>query len=96
MFQVIFSRGPWLDLQTYQKDPLLRAAVQRIPGIVKSARSKNTNKKYDYYFLGFAKWCREHGFDFLPAKDSTVFIFLSDLSSKDYGSSALSSFFLQH
>ena len=51
LFQIIFGRGPWLQIKSHQNDPLLREDVQRIPDIVKSARSKNTNKKYDGYFM---------------------------------------------
>lgn len=64
-----------------------------VPDIVKSSRAKNTSKKYDSYFLKFVNWCKKYGFSYLPAKESILCLFFSDLIKQKTGKSTLESYF---
>ncbi|XP_060567360.1 uncharacterized protein LOC132726106 [Ruditapes philippinarum] len=67
--------GVWSDVLDFACNPCLCAAVHQLPDIVRSSKSKNTNKKYDQYFVKFTEWCKCHSLESLPANVSTVCIF---------------------
>lgn len=85
--------GVWSDVLDFACNPCLCAAVHQLPDIVRSSKSKNTNKKYDQYFVKFTEWCKCHSLESLPANVSTVCIFFSDLFSKKVSSAVLDSYF---
>jgi integrase len=58
-----------------------------------ASKSKNTNQKYIGYFNKFDVWCGEHGFISLPAKVTTVCLFLSDLTISEVSNSVLEGYF---
>ena len=65
----------------------------KIPDIVRASKSKNTVKKYDGYFHKFANWCKTNNLLFLPAKESTVCAFLTDLVAGECSASVIDSYY---
>ena len=47
--------------------------------IIRHGKSDNTNKKYDFYFRKFRKWCETNDVQYMPASVGTVAVFLSSL-----------------
>lgn len=72
-------QSQWLNIEKFKKDHHLRDTVNFLPHIVKNAKSRSTNKKYDSYFSKFRDWCLKHSFVHLPASESTVALFLGGL-----------------
>ena len=89
IFQIIFSRGTMLEVKQLGNHPILSSAAKMVPDIVKSSRAKNTSKKYENYFLKFVNWCKTFGFSFLPANESTLCVFFSDLIKLKTGNSCI-------
>lgn len=60
---------------------------------VKKSKSDATNKKYDSCFSKFKSWCRQFNLEYLPAKASTVTIYLTSLIQSGCSVSVLNSNF---
>jgi hypothetical protein len=61
--------------------------------ILSHGYSQKENKKYDSYFSKFKSWCKQFNLEFLPAKVSTVTIYLTRLIQYDCSVSVLNSNF---
>jgi hypothetical protein len=61
--------------------------------IVKTSKSDATNKKYDSCFSKFKSWWRQFNLECLPAKASTVTIYLTNLIQSGCSASVLNSNF---
>jgi integrase len=83
----------WKDIHGFETHPILGTAAKRIPEITRASKSKNTRTKYDCYFEKFISWCKLHKFEYLPAKDTTVSLFLSDILGKGVSHSVIDSYF---
>lgn len=92
-FQKLYSHGAWLDVKDLERHSRLSCTAKKIPDIVRASKSKNTVKKYDGYFLKFANWCKENNLQYLPAKESTVCAFLTELVTNKRSSSVIDSFY---
>lgn len=86
-------QGQWLNIEKFKKDHHLRDTVNFLPHIVKNAKSRSTNKKYDSYFSKFRDWCLKHSFVHLPASVSTVALFLGGLVQQRVSTSVLEAYF---
>ena len=62
-------------------------------GYSQKEQSDATNKKYDSYFSKFKSWCRQFNLEYLPAKASTVTIYLTRLIQAGCSVSVLNSNF---
>lgn len=93
LFQHIYGSKTWNDIAILSSHPVLGSAAQKIPDIAKASKSKNTLKIYDQYFAKFVKWCEVHGLVSLPAKESTVCVFLSNLLDKKSSVATLDAYF---
>lgn len=55
---------------------------QRVEELVAHSLSPNTMKTYRSHLAGFAKWCRDKGYEYMPAGDQTVAAYLGHLSKR--------------
>ena len=93
LLQNLFSHGQWKELQLFHSDPLLGDAAKQIPALVLASKADNTNKKYKLYFEKFSRWCSLHKLSALPARSTTVCIYISSLVQQHVSSSVLDAAF---
>ena len=69
----------WKEIYELSSTPGLHDVAFAVMDTVKRSKSLATNKKYDAYFIKFKSWCRQFNLSSLPAKDSTVSMYLTSL-----------------
>ena len=89
LLQNLFSHGLWKEIELFHSDPLLRDAAKEISTLVLASKADNTNKKYKLYFEKFSRWCSLHKLSALPARSTTVCIYISSLFKQRISSSVL-------
>lgn len=74
---------------------MLAPLVDEVRDFVRSSKSDNTNKQYDYYFgnFEFLEWCRLYKFSALPADACIVVLYISFLVQKNVSVLVLNSNF---
>lgn len=72
---------------------MLAPLVNQVRDIVRSSKSDNTNKQYDYYFGKFLEWRRLYKFSALPADVCIVVLYISYWVQKNVSVSVLNSNF---
>ena len=52
--------------------------------MIYASKAKNTIKLHEGYFKTIVNWCKSNSFEFLPAKNITIALFLSNLDVNSY------------
>lgn len=92
-FQSFGANKSWLEVQALSQRETLREAALHVPDIVIASKAKTTHEKYEFYFRKFVLWCKKHKLQYLPAKESTISVFISDLTLQGISSAVLDGYF---
>lgn len=55
---------------------------QRVRGLVSESMAESTRRSYTSHISGWMRWCRQRGYEPLPAADATVVAYLSYLAER--------------
>ena len=69
----------WKQFDDYANDSRFASIIRDLPSFVESARSESANKKYKCYFKKLEKWCISCSLQCLPAKTTTVSLYIGEL-----------------
>jgi hypothetical protein len=83
----------WKDILGFETHPTLGTAAKRILEITRASNAKTTRTKYHCYFEKFISWCKLNKFEYQPAKDTSVSLFVSDILGKGVTLSVIGSYF---
>ena len=83
----------WKEIYELSSTLGLHDVAFAVMDTVKRSKSLATNKKYDAYLIKFKSWCRQFNLSSLPAKASTVSMYLTSLIQSDCSVAVLTSNF---
>lgn len=67
---------------TIQNNAELAATVVKAKAFKDAARAENTKRSYGSDWADFSAWCAARGFDPLPARPTTVILYVTDLADR--------------